>query len=68
MNIDYVKCFDSGIIVGVYVVFIDVLLEEYGEGSFIKGFYIFIFIDLFLLEFIKGCGLFLWVLIFCDGG
>jgi len=68
VNIDYAKRFDSGIIVGAYAAFTDVSSEEYGEGSFTKGFYISIPTDLFLLEPTKGRGLFPWVPISRDGG
>jgi len=68
VNIDYAKRFDSGIIVGAYAAFTDVSSEEYGEGSFTKGFYISIPTDLFLLEPSKGRGLFPWVPISRDGG
>lgn len=68
VNIDFAKRFDSGIIVGAYAAFTDVSSEEYGEGSFTKGFYISIPTDLFLLEPSKGRGAFPWVPISRDGG
>lgn len=68
MNIEFVKCFDSGIVVGVFVLFINVLVEEYGEGSFIKGFFILVLFDLFVLKLVMGCGIFFWILIVWDGG
>lgn len=68
VNIDFAKRFDSGIIVGAYAAFTDVSSEEYGEGSFTKGFYISIPTDLFLLEPSKGRGLIPWVPISRDGG
>lgn len=68
VNIDFAKRFDSGIIVGAFAAFTDVSSEEYGEGSFTKGFYISIPTDLFLLEPTKGRGLFPWVPISRDGG
>ena len=68
VNIDFAKRFDSGIVVGAYAAFTDVSSQEYGEGSFTKGFYISIPTDLFLLEPSKGRGLFPWVPISRDGG
>jgi len=68
VNIDYAKRFDSGIVVGAFAAFTDVSAEEYGEGSFTKGFYISIPTDLFLLEPSKGRGIFPWVPIARDGG
>ena len=68
VNIDFAKRFDSGIVVGAYAAFTDVSSQEYGEGSFTKGFYISIPTDLFLLEPAKGRGLFPWVPISRDGG
>jgi Exopolysaccharide biosynthesis protein YbjH len=68
VNIDFAKRFDSGIIVGAYAAFTDVSSEEYGEGSFTKGFYISIPSDLFLLQPSKGRGSFPWVPIARDGG
>ena len=68
VNIDFAKRFDSGIVVGAYAAFTDVSSDEYGEGSFTKGFYISIPSDLFLLQPSKGRGTFPWVPISRDGG
>ena len=68
VNIDFAKRFDSGIVVGAYAAFTDVSSEEYGEGSFTKGFYISIPMDLFVLRPAKGRGNFPWVPISRDGG
>ncbi len=68
VNIDFAKRFDSGIIVGAFAAFTDVSSEEYGEGSFTKGFYISIPTDLFLLKPSKGRGIFPWIPISRDGG
>lgn len=68
VNIDFAKRFDSGIIVGAFAAFTDVSSEEYGEGSFTKGFYISIPTDLFLLRPTKGRGIFPWIPISRDGG
>ncbi|GEA13572.1 YjbH domain-containing protein [Alteromonas sp. KUL49] len=68
VNIDFAKRFDSGIVVGAFAAFTNVSSEEYGEGSFTKGFYISIPMDLFVLKPSKGRGLFPWVPISRDGG
>ncbi|MEP0357606.1 MAG: YjbH domain-containing protein [Paraglaciecola sp.] len=68
VNIDFAKRFDSGIIVGAYAAITNVSAEEYGEGSFTKGFYISIPFDLFVLKPAKGRGKIPWVPIGRDGG
>lgn len=68
VNIDFAKRFDSGIVVGAYAAFTNVSAEEYGEGSFTKGFYLSIPFDLFSLRPAKGRGRLPWVPISRDGG
>ncbi len=68
VNVDFAKRFDSGIVVGAYAAFTDVSSEDYGEGSFTKGFYLSIPLDLFVLRPAKGRGMFPWVPISRDGG
>lgn len=68
VNIDFAKRFDSGIVVGAYAAITDATSEEYGEGSFTKGFYISVPLDLFTLKPSKGRGTFPWVPISRDGG
>lgn len=68
VNIDFAKRFDSGIVVGAFAAITNVSAEEYGEGSFTKGFYISIPFDLFVLKSAKGRGYFPWVPIARDGG
>lgn len=68
VNIDFAKRFDSGIIVGAYAAITNVSAEEYGEGSFTKGFYISIPFDLFVLKPAKGRGRIPWIPIGRDGG
>lgn len=68
VNIDFAKRFDSGIIIGAYAAITNVSAEEYGEGSFTKGFYISIPMDLLLLQPSIGRGQFPWVPIARDGG
>lgn len=68
VNLDFAKRFDSGIIVGAYAAFTDASSAEYGEGSFTKGFYLSVPLDLFVLKNAKGRGRFPWVPISRDGG
>ena len=68
INIDFAKRFDSGIVVGAFASFTDVSSEEYGEGSFTKGFYISVPLDLFILQPATGRGQFPWIPIARDGG
>lgn len=68
VTVDFAKRFDSGIVVGAYAAFTDVSAEEYGEGSFTKGFYVSIPFDLFSLKPAKGQGRLPWVPIARDGG
>lgn len=55
-------------IVGVYVVFIDLMVDEYGEGSYNKGFYVLIFFDIMIVKLFMNRVIFNWELIICDGG
>ena len=68
VNIDLAKRFDNGIVVGAFAAFTDVSAEEYGEGSFTKGFYISIPSDLIFPWPTKGRGNLPWVPIARDGG
>ena len=68
VTVDVAKRFDSGIVVGAYAAFTDVSSDEYGEGSFTKGFYLSIPFDLFSLKPAKGRGSLPWVPIARDGG
>ncbi|HBN90367.1 YjbH domain-containing protein [Rheinheimera aquimaris] len=68
VNVDFAKRFDSGIIVGAYAAITDVSSEEYGEGSFTKGFYLSIPFDVFSLRPSKGRGRLPWIPIARDGG
>ena len=44
-RLDFSKQFDSGVIVGAYASITDMSAEEFGEGSFTKGFYLSIPFD-----------------------
>ena len=68
VNIDFAKRFDSGIVVGAFAAFTNVSSEEYGEGSFTKGFYISLPFDLFVTKSAKGRGRIPWIPISRDGG
>lgn len=68
VTIDFAKRFDSGIVVGAYAAITDMSSEEYGEGSFTKGFYVSIPFDLFSLKSATGRGRIPWVPIARDGG
>jgi hypothetical protein len=68
VTVDFAKRFDSGIVVGAYAAFTNVSSEEYGEGSFTKGFYLSIPFDLFSLKPAKGRGRLPWIPIARDGG
>ena len=60
--------FDSGIVVGAYATKTNLSAEQYGEGSFTKGFFVSIPFDLFVFKPAKGQGKFPWVPISRDGG
>ena len=68
VTVDFAKRFDSGIVVGAFAAFTDVSADEYGEGSFTKGFYLSIPFDLFSLKSSKGRGRLPWIPIARDGG
>jgi hypothetical protein len=68
VTIDFAKRFDSGIVLGAYAALTNVSAEEYGEGSFTKGFYMSIPFDLFSLTPSKGQAKIPWVPISRDGG
>ena len=60
--------FDSGILVGLWATFTDVSAEDFGEGSFDKGFYLRIPFELFLTNSTKQSGTFAFRPITRDGG
>jgi hypothetical protein len=68
VTIDFSKRFDSGIVAGAYAAITDMSSEEYGEGSFTKGFYVSIPFDLFSLKSATGRGRIPWIPIARDGG
>lgn len=68
VNVDFAKRFDSGIVMGAFAAITDVSSEEYGEGTFTKGFYISIPFDLFSIKPATGRGKLPWIPISRDGG
>ncbi|RUO70898.1 YjbH domain-containing protein [Pseudidiomarina salinarum] len=60
--------FDSGIIAGAYAAKTNVSAEDYGEGSFTKGFYISIPFDLLQLQHSPKRGTISWSPLTRDGG
>lgn len=68
VTVEFAKRFDSGIIVGAYAAITDMSAEQYGEGSFTKGFYLSIPFDVFSLKSATGRGRIPWVPIGRDGG
>jgi hypothetical protein len=68
VTLDVAKRFDSGIVVGAYAAFTNVSSDEYGEGSFTKGFYLSIPFDLISLKPARGRGSLPWTPIARDGG
>jgi hypothetical protein len=60
--------FDSGISMGLWTTFTDVTAEEFGEGSFDKGFFIRIPFELFLTNSTRQAGTFAFRPITRDGG
>ena len=68
VTFDFSRRFDSGIVVGAYAVKTNLSAEEYGEGSFTKGFYLSIPFDLLSITPSTGRGMLPWVPISRDGG
>lgn len=68
VNFEFARRFDSGVVVGAYATLTEISAQDYGEGSFTKGFYISIPFDLFSLTSSKSRGRIPWVPIARDGG
>lgn len=68
VNVTFEKKFDSGVIAGAYAAFTDVSAEQYGEGSFTKGFYISIPFDLMSVRHTRERVGFSWMPLTRDGG
>lgn len=67
-RIDFSKQFDSGVIAGAYASFTDLSAEEFGEGSYTKGFYISIPFDIMTVKPSKNRAMFNWQPLTRDGG
>lgn len=68
MTFDVSRGFDSGLRVGAYAAFTNVSAAEYGEGSFNKGIYLNIPLDLLSFRNTRATGGFNWNPIQRDGG
>lgn len=54
INFDFSRRFDSGLRIGAFFSRTDISKAEFGEGSFDKGFYFHIPLDLFFQDYSKG--------------
>ncbi|QYJ79943.1 YjbH domain-containing protein [Shewanella acanthi] len=68
VTIDFSKQFDSGVIVGAFASKTDLSADEFGEGSFTKGFYISIPYDLMTVKSTHSRANFGWLPLTRDGG
>tara|TARA_Y100001956_G_scaffold5226_1_gene4693 strand:- start:25934 stop:28132 length:2199 start_codon:yes stop_codon:yes gene_type:complete len=67
-RVDFSKQFKSGVLVGAYATFTDLTAEEYGEGSYNKGFYVSIPMDLMTIKPSTSRATIAWEPITRDGG
>ncbi|MUK77070.1 YjbH domain-containing protein [Aliivibrio fischeri] len=67
-RIDFSKQFDSGVIAGAYASFTNLSAEEFGEGSYTKGFYLSIPFDIMTVKPSKNRANFNWQPLTRDGG
>lgn len=68
VTVDFSKQFDSGVIVGAYVAKTNLSAEEYGEGSYTKGFYVSIPFDVMTIKPSRGRTFLSWEPLTRDGG
>ncbi|WP_165310706.1 YjbH domain-containing protein [Vibrio ziniensis] len=68
MTIDVSKQFSSGVIAGAFATKTNLSAEEYGEGSFTKGFYVSIPLDLMTIRPSQERATISWLPIQRDGG
>lgn len=68
VTVDFSKQFDSGVIVGAFATKTNLSAEEYGEGSFTKGFYISIPFDLMTVKSTHSRATISWMPLTRDGG
>lgn len=67
-RVDFSKQFKSGVIVGAYATLTDLTADEYGEGSYNKGFYVSIPFDLMTVKPSTNRAKISWQPITRDGG
>ncbi|MBW3697579.1 YjbH domain-containing protein [Vibrio sp. T187] len=67
-RIDFSKQFKSGVIAGAFASFTNMSVEDYGEGSYTKGFYVSIPFDLITVKPSGNRAGFEWLPITRDGG
>jgi hypothetical protein len=67
-TLDLSKRFDSGVTVGAYATLTNVSKQEYGEGSFTKGFYISVPLDLLTVKPTRSTPTVSWTPLTRDGG
>ncbi|ANU37660.1 YjbH domain-containing protein [Vibrio scophthalmi] len=67
-RVDFSKQFKSGVIVGAYATLTDLTAEEYGEGSYNKGFYVSVPLDLMTVKPSTSRARISWQPITRDGG
>lgn len=67
-RVDFSKQFKSGVIVGAYATLTDLTEEEYGEGSYNKGFYVSVPFDLMTVKPSTNRAKISWQPITRDGG
>ncbi|OEE74711.1 hypothetical protein A1OQ_08540 [Enterovibrio norvegicus FF-162] len=68
VTLDVSKQFDSGVIAGAYMAKTNLSAEQFGEGSFNKGFYISIPFDIFTVKPSANRALIGWTPLSRDGG
>ncbi|MGF1747106.1 YjbH domain-containing protein [Vibrio cionasavignyae] len=67
-RVDFSKQFDSGVIAGAYASFTNMSTEDFGEGSFTKGFYVSIPFDIMTVKPSANRATIFWQPITRDGG
>lgn len=68
VTVDLSKQFDSGVIVGAFATKTNLSADEYGEGSFTKGFYISVPFDLMTIKSTHSRAFLSWIPLTRDGG
>jgi hypothetical protein len=68
LTLDFSKQFNSGVIVGAYATKTDMSSDEYGEGSYTKGFYISIPFDVVTVKPSTSRAMVSWQPLTRDGG